>query len=212
MISIPRRSTTPFECPKCDKSFLRIEHLNRHLKCTHDGVKEFHCKVCQGSFGRNDELLRHLRMHVRKNELDISEIPTTRTRRRNIRHPSLVGLPYIASKSNGGVSGNGSSGSPSPNYSDFSGPATGSTSPLSPPFSPGYLVEIAEAMVAVSTGISTDPKHDVTFPAPLMQSDEKSYSATHTPFPYTAYANNSTVYMNTQGLGISKMSLNFLMD
>ncbi|ORY52562.1 hypothetical protein BCR33DRAFT_711839, partial [Rhizoclosmatium globosum] len=170
MISIPRRSTTPFECPKCDKSFLRIEHLNRHLKCTHDGVKEFHCKVCQGSFGRNDELLRHLRMHVRKNELDISEIPTTRTRRRNIRHPSLVGLPYSASKSNGGVSGNGSSGSPSPNYSDFSGPATGSTSPLSPPFSPGYLVEIAEAMVAVSTGISTDPKHD------------KSYSATHTPF------------------------------
>ncbi|KAJ3067294.1 hypothetical protein HDU98_009516 [Podochytrium sp. JEL0797] len=62
-------------------AFLRIEHLNRHQKCTHQGIKEFLCIVCPSQFGRNDELLRHLRMHVRKGELDASAVPTMRSRR-----------------------------------------------------------------------------------------------------------------------------------
>ncbi|KAJ3384083.1 hypothetical protein HDU84_003206 [Entophlyctis sp. JEL0112] len=55
-------------CTVCSKDFTRAEHLARHIKCTHEGIKEFQCPICFKMYGRQDERLRHLRMHAKKGE------------------------------------------------------------------------------------------------------------------------------------------------
>ena len=47
------QSSSPHTCPNigCSKSFMRKEHLNRHL-VTHTGVRPFKCNVCKRSFTR----------------------------------------------------------------------------------------------------------------------------------------------------------------
>ena len=54
-----------FPCEKCEKSFLRKEHLARHTKIVHDDgikvkrLKRFKCGKCEKSFFENRKLKRH---------------------------------------------------------------------------------------------------------------------------------------------------------
>jgi len=59
-----RQSSRPYACPEhgCSKSFLRKEHLNRHLT-NHTGKRPFECSVCKRGFTRSDVLRRHMVQH-----------------------------------------------------------------------------------------------------------------------------------------------------
>ena len=48
----------PFKCNVCQRTFKRIEHLDRHKKI-HTCEKSFVCKICQKAFARSDHLKRH---------------------------------------------------------------------------------------------------------------------------------------------------------
>jgi hypothetical protein len=52
----------PQLCSVCQKTFRRVEHLNRHL-LTHSNIKPFQCSRCKKSFTRNDTLRRHGLIH-----------------------------------------------------------------------------------------------------------------------------------------------------
>ncbi|CAG8910259.1 unnamed protein product [Penicillium egyptiacum] len=57
-------SSGPFVCtdPGCHKSFLRKEHLNRHL-VIHTNSRRHKCFICGRSFARSDILNRHVLQH-----------------------------------------------------------------------------------------------------------------------------------------------------
>ncbi|XP_017781955.1 PREDICTED: zinc finger protein 91-like [Nicrophorus vespilloides] len=56
----------PFKCINCNKSFMRKEHLLRHMTL-HNGMKNYTCDVCSKSFSRNDNLLKHKKIHSKTN-------------------------------------------------------------------------------------------------------------------------------------------------
>ena len=67
---MPRPKATKTEqtylCEKCNKSFKRRYHLERH-KSTHNGPDKFICNECEKEFGRNDNLEKHVRtVHATK--------------------------------------------------------------------------------------------------------------------------------------------------
>ena len=47
-----------YNCPNCQFSFKRSEHLNRHV-LTHSKLRPFPCNVCPQKFARFDALKRH---------------------------------------------------------------------------------------------------------------------------------------------------------
>ncbi|KAJ3344571.1 hypothetical protein HDU83_005092 [Entophlyctis luteolus] len=71
-LSPDRARDEEFTCVPCAAkvllNFTRAEHLARHIKCTHEGIKEFQCPICFKMYGRQDERLRHLRMHAKRGE------------------------------------------------------------------------------------------------------------------------------------------------
>ncbi|KAK6581895.1 hypothetical protein PZA11_005592 [Diplocarpon coronariae] len=55
-------SGSRFQCPKCPKTFTRIENLTRH-QANHEDIGKFPCVVCKKRFTRSDLLNRHRRIH-----------------------------------------------------------------------------------------------------------------------------------------------------
>ena len=59
------------QCTKCDKSFLRASHLNKHLK-VHDKIlppKKVHqCQKCSKTFPFASRLAKHLKAHDKMDE------------------------------------------------------------------------------------------------------------------------------------------------
>ncbi|OAL42842.1 hypothetical protein IQ07DRAFT_686151 [Pyrenochaeta sp. DS3sAY3a] len=51
-----------YDCPHCDLSFRRREHLSRHLD-RHSGARPHQCTICMKTFPRNDTLKRHVTTH-----------------------------------------------------------------------------------------------------------------------------------------------------
>ncbi|KAH6653194.1 hypothetical protein BKA67DRAFT_647148 [Truncatella angustata] len=58
----PSLEDIKFRCPRCPRSFKRMEHLKRHRR-THDGTKQFVCSTCSKGFARSDILHRHELIH-----------------------------------------------------------------------------------------------------------------------------------------------------
>ncbi|KAI5236020.1 hypothetical protein E4T43_08902 [Aureobasidium subglaciale] len=67
MLSNPSDQERTFECPTCDRSFARLEHLQRHLR-THTKERPYTC-FCGRTFTRQDLLKRHdRRAHAARTE------------------------------------------------------------------------------------------------------------------------------------------------
>ncbi|ORY52572.1 hypothetical protein BCR33DRAFT_711851 [Rhizoclosmatium globosum] len=68
------RGSREYKCSLCKHISTRSEHLVRHVKTVHEGIKDFKCLVCGSSFGRKDEVMRHHRMHVRRGDATAAEL------------------------------------------------------------------------------------------------------------------------------------------
>ena len=49
------------KCDKCDKMFKKFQHLKKHIKTVHEGVKEHKCSTC----GKMFKQIGHLRTHIK---------------------------------------------------------------------------------------------------------------------------------------------------
>ncbi|KAF2019407.1 hypothetical protein BU24DRAFT_406076 [Aaosphaeria arxii CBS 175.79] len=47
-----------YECPHCNKTYLHLKHLKRHL-LRHTGERPYQCNLCKDTFSRSDILKRH---------------------------------------------------------------------------------------------------------------------------------------------------------
>ncbi|XP_069703442.1 zinc finger protein 62 homolog isoform X2 [Periplaneta americana] len=52
----------PFKCDICEKSFVRLDHLQQHI-FTHTGARLFECDICEKRFTRHHNLQRHKSTH-----------------------------------------------------------------------------------------------------------------------------------------------------
>ena len=48
------------KCPKCDKLFLRTNHLKKHLN-SHEGIRDYVCEKCTKAYLTKYHLTRHLK-------------------------------------------------------------------------------------------------------------------------------------------------------
>ncbi len=54
----------PHTCDVCDKTFVKREHLTKHLRIHKTDNKRYACEFCQKAFRDRYELVRHTRRHT----------------------------------------------------------------------------------------------------------------------------------------------------
>ncbi|KAF2748638.1 hypothetical protein M011DRAFT_525194 [Sporormia fimetaria CBS 119925] len=57
-LNAQKNSEGKFECPHCNKTYLHLKHLKRHL-LRHTGERPYSCSLCKDTFSRSDILKRH---------------------------------------------------------------------------------------------------------------------------------------------------------
>ncbi|TPX07982.1 uncharacterized protein E0L32_010313 [Thyridium curvatum] len=67
VVQPPPREAKRFQCPRCQRSFSRLEHLQRHDR-THTQERPFACHLCTSRFTRSDLLIRHERLSHNKDK------------------------------------------------------------------------------------------------------------------------------------------------
>lgn len=61
----PQQGQQHHQCPVCERSFSRLDHLNRHVQ-SHENSRRWHCVICDKGFNRADMLQRHALGHTRR--------------------------------------------------------------------------------------------------------------------------------------------------
>ena len=54
----------PHTCDVCNKTFVKREHLTKHLRIHKQDNKRYACEFCQKAFRDRYELVRHTRRHT----------------------------------------------------------------------------------------------------------------------------------------------------
>ncbi|KAK8255770.1 fungal-specific transcription factor domain-containing protein [Phyllosticta capitalensis] len=56
--NLTKNADNKYECPHCNKTYLHLKHLKRHL-LRHTGERPYQCHLCKDTFSRSDILKRH---------------------------------------------------------------------------------------------------------------------------------------------------------
>ncbi|XP_076470348.1 uncharacterized protein LOC143300507 isoform X2 [Babylonia areolata] len=90
-----QQAPKPFQCPECQASFTRVDHLNRHLKTQSSHFrtvddKQYHpCPHCQKLFTRRDHMKRHIKIHIRGEPVKCVECQTWYPSKMDLTHHLL---------------------------------------------------------------------------------------------------------------------------
>lgn len=53
-----------YQCPNCNRVYLRLYCLNRHLRVECGKAPKYQCQICQGWFKYKHNLSAHMKLHV----------------------------------------------------------------------------------------------------------------------------------------------------
>ncbi|OCK76622.1 hypothetical protein K432DRAFT_396278 [Lepidopterella palustris CBS 459.81] len=221
-----KNSDNKFECPHCNKTYLHLKHLKRHL-LRHTGERPYQCHLCKDTFSRSDILKRHFQKcsirrgnptganhlansqsHLRKNRLSgggtnehnfLSSINTSVAYTDGAYGNSLAGIPPLSSEQSA--------------YSDALPPISARTSRSNSLIRPGSGVDENRRSLSsldfANGRVNFDP-NDFRTPSNLpnnMAHNLNSYSTQHgqpggqmsnssNPFAYNAAVSNAELPQN----------------
>ena len=49
-----------FPCAECGKAFLKVQHMERHVKVVHEKIRQYRCRLCDIYFSIEPNLKEHI--------------------------------------------------------------------------------------------------------------------------------------------------------